>query len=153
MGQRWDHRSPYHLSTLERRKTMESTRDFKRRRMQLRKSKKRKYLSQSVREGASYSSGVALRDTQDINKIPDPISRRQQKEIESRDDFIFVAFDLETTALSTDSDIAQIDCKCKIRNLADIFCQRSLSHQRRLPKLAFHIPQIGYGTEENQFKL
>ena len=89
------------------RKDGESSKEFKRRRNQLRNRKKRHDFSLAVREGPSYEPGIALEDSEDHDKIPDPIWKPIIKRVNSSAECI-VAFDLETTSLSTESSIAQI---------------------------------------------
>ena len=92
------------------RKDGESSEEFKRRRNQLRDRKKRHEFSLALREGPSYEPGTALdhEDSEDHDKIPDPIWKPIIERVNPSAECIFVAFDLETTSLSTESSIAQI---------------------------------------------
>ena len=78
--------------------------------MELRGLKKTRNQSQAVRERESCDSWIALHSFHDTDKILDPILKPQEEKVASSHGCIFVAFDLETTSLSTDSDIAQTAC-------------------------------------------
>ena len=90
------------------RKDRESSKEFKRRRNQLRYRKKQHEFSLAVREGPSYEPGIALEDSEDHDKIPDPIWKPIIESVNSSVECIFVAFDIETTSQSTECSIAQI---------------------------------------------
>ena len=62
----------------------------------------------AVREGPSYDPGIALEESDDHDKIPDPIWKPIIERINPSAECIIVAFDLKTTSLSTESSIAQI---------------------------------------------
>ena len=89
------------------RKHGESSKEFKRRRNQLPDRKKRHEFSLALREGPSYEPRIALEDSEDHDKIPDPIWKPIIERVNPSAECIFVAFDLETTSLSTKSSIAQ----------------------------------------------
>ena len=78
------------------RKDRESSKEFKRRRNQLCGRKKRHEFSLAVREGPSYEPGIALEDSEDHDKIPDPIWKPIIERVN------------HCASLSTESCIAQI---------------------------------------------
>lgn len=83
----------------------QAQRSVKRRRLELKNERSTKDASQSVLEGATYSSKIGLEESVDLEDISMPKSVCLQRSQ-------FIVFDLETTGLGRTSDILQIACVC-----------------------------------------
>lgn len=83
----------------------QAQRGVKRRRLELKNERSTKDASQSVLEGATYSSKIGLEESVDLEDISMPKSVCLQRSQ-------FIVFDLETTKLGRTSDILQIACVC-----------------------------------------
>lgn len=83
----------------------QAQRSVKRRRLELKNERSTKDASQSVLEGATYSSKIGLEESVDLEDISMPKSVCLQRSQ-------FIVFDLETTKLGRTSDILQIACVC-----------------------------------------
>ncbi|XP_071138451.1 uncharacterized protein [Mytilus edulis] len=90
---------------LKRERERQNTKEFKRRRIQLKKQKKKSEFRSKVKEGITYENNAEVNEPMpDIQEIPSPST------INDSDNFVF--FDLETTGLSRNSDITQIAAAC-----------------------------------------
>ncbi|XP_052101228.1 uncharacterized protein LOC127735165 [Mytilus californianus] len=90
---------------LKRERERQNTKEFKRRRIQLKKQKKKSEFRSKVKEGTTYENNAEVNEPMpDIQEIPSPLT------INESDNFVF--FDLETTGLSRNSDITQIAAAC-----------------------------------------
>ncbi|CAC5374155.1 unnamed protein product [Mytilus coruscus] len=90
---------------LKRERERQNTKEFKRRRIQMKKQKKNSEFRSKVKEGTTYENNAEVNEPMpDIQEIPSPLT------INESDNFIF--FDLETTGLSRNSDITQIAAAC-----------------------------------------
>ena len=89
------------------RKLLEFTKSFKRRRLELRAKRKQSDTSTELREGDTYKSGVSLNSNCGTVEIPTPVSVPGFFDIPN-DDYLFISFDVETTLLEDDCDLVQL---------------------------------------------
>ncbi|XP_062566154.1 uncharacterized protein LOC134228511 [Saccostrea cucullata] len=91
---------------LKRQRLAQAQKSVKRRRLQLKNERTSKDATQSVLEGATYSSKIGLEesvDLEDISMEPKSVCLEGSS---------FIVFDLETTGLDRSSEILQIACVC-----------------------------------------
>ncbi|XP_070546713.1 DNA polymerase III PolC-type-like [Ptychodera flava] len=89
---------------------IQSTRQFKRRRLESKGKRNSKMASQEVREGETYKSSVdlAVREEQDTLEIPPPITTPTLESVPVENIEHVVLFDVETSGLGDDAEILQL---------------------------------------------
>ena len=125
----------------------ESSKEFKRRPNQLRDRKKQHEFSLAVREGPSYEPRIALEDSEDHDKIHDLIWKPIIERVNPSAECIFVAFDLETTSLSTESSITQIASTFQEKSFSCISCPQNRSQKKLRTSQDFQCWKTNHITE------
>ena len=94
----------------EKRRDRQSSKKWKRRRLELKNSNFSSSNQKELREGVTYQSSIALSaiDEDATTSIPDMISEPKVERITDIENFVLVAFDLETTGLSDDCELTQV---------------------------------------------
>ena len=94
----------------EKRRNQQGSKKWKRRRLELKNSNFSSANQKELREGVTYQSSIALSiiDEDATTSIPDMVLEPNVERINDIENFVLVAFNLETTGLSDDCELTQV---------------------------------------------